>query len=235
MSAFDQQLSLLKKEMTVQGRRVLDLCTQAVDCFFDSDIDKAREVILADDAIDKADVEIERASVPLLAMGQTQEHAIRSVLTIVKVNNELERIADDGVTIAEGVFEARRFTERTPDTFRVMANSVLGMLRDATRSLEREDAALARQVLLFDDTVQRFKKEILLDAENQVATGAFSPGFAFRLLGVVKAVDRISDHATNICEQVIYLRRGLIVRHRPDGWSDPELPHAFGADSENES
>ena len=116
-----------------------------------------------------------------------------------------------------------------------MANSVLGMLRDATRSLEREDAALARQVLLFDDTVQRFKKEILLDAENQVATGAFSPGFAFRLLGVVKAVDRISDHATNICEQVIYLRRGLIVRHRPDGWSDPELPHPFGADSENES
>ena len=224
MSAFDQQLATLKKEMTVQGRRVLELCTQAVDCFFDSDTEKAREVVLADEAIDKADVEIERASGPLLAMGQTDEHAIRGVLTIVKVNNELERIADAGVTIAERVFDPRSFTERAPNTFRVMANSVLGMLRDATRSLERQDAELARQVLLFDDTVERFKSEILLDTEMQVQTGAFSAGFAFRLLAVVKAVDRIADHATNICEQVIYLRRGLIVRHRPDGWSDPESP-----------
>ena len=202
----------------------MDLCTQAVDCFFDSDTEKAREVVHADEAIDKADVEIERASVPLLAMGQTDEHAIRGVLTIVKVNNELERIADAGVTIAERVFDPRSFTERAPNTFRVMANSVLGMLRDATRSLERQDAELARQVLLFDDTVERFKSEILLDTEMQVQSGAFSAGFAFRLLAVVKAVDRIADHATNICEQVIYLRRGLIVRHRPDGWSDPESP-----------
>jgi phosphate transport system protein len=195
-----------------------------VDCFFDSDAAKAREVVQADEAIDRADVDIERRSIPLLAMGQTEAHAIRSVLTIVKVNNELERIADDGVSIAERVFESRAFTERTPNTFRVMANSVLGMLRDATRSLEREDAGLARQVLLFDDTVQRFKQEILLDAEQQVAKGQFSPGFAFRLLAVVKSVERIADHATNICEQVIYLRRGLIVRHRPEGWSDPEAP-----------
>ena len=157
-------------------------------------------------------------------MGQTDEHAIRGVLTIVKVNNELERIADAGVTIAERVFDPRSFTERAPNTFRVMANSVLGMLRDATRSLERQDAELARQVLLFDDTVERFKSEILLDTEMQVESGAFSAGFAFRLLAVVKAVDRIADHSTNICEQVIYLRHGLIVRHRPEGWSDPESP-----------
>ncbi|MCE9619378.1 MAG: phosphate signaling complex protein PhoU [Planctomycetes bacterium] len=228
MSAFDTQLASLKKEMTVQGRRVLDLCTRAVDCFFDSDKAKAGEVIRADEEIDKADVEIERKCIPLLAMGQTEEHAIRSVLTLVKVNNELERIADDGVTIAERAFDSRSFTERPPNTFRVMANSVLGMLRDATRSLEREDAELARQVLLFDDTVQRFKQEILMDTEQQVTKGVFSAGFAFRLLAVVKAVDRISDHSTNICEQVIYLRRGLIVRHRPEGWSDPESPESKG-------
>jgi phosphate transport system protein len=51
-------------------------------------------------------------------------------------------------------------------------------------------------------------------------------GFAFRLLAVTKALERIADHATNICEQVIYLKRGLIVRHRPEGWSEPEAPQA---------
>ena len=224
MPGFDERLALLRQEIVTQGRRVLDLCTRAVDCFFDDDALKARAVMAGDDEIDRADVAIERASVPLLGMGQTDEHAIRSVLTIVKVNNELERIADDGVAIAEKVLESQRFSERVPDVFRVMANSVLGMLRDATRSLEREDAELARQVLLFDDTVAQFKKQILLEAEQAVARGTFSPGFAFRLLAVTKAVERIGDHATNICEQVIYLRRGLIVRHRPEGWSEPEAP-----------
>ena len=224
MPGFDERLALLKQEIVAQGRRVLDLCTRAVDCFFDGDVQKAHAVVADDAPIDAADVAIERASVPLLAMGQTDEHAIRSVLTIVKVNNELERVADDGVTIAEQVLEPTRVSERVPDVFRVMANSVLGMLRDATRSLEREDAELARQVLLFDDTVARFKQQILLEAEQSVANGTFSAGFAFRLMAVTKALDRIGDHATNICEQVIYLRRGLIVRHRPEGWSEPSAP-----------
>ncbi|NBX25532.1 MAG: phosphate transport system regulatory protein PhoU [Planctomycetes bacterium] len=222
MAGFEERLSLLKQEIVAQGRRVLDLCTRAVECHFDGDQGKAREVVKADEAIDTADVAIERASVPLLAMGQTNEHAIRSVLTIVKVNNELERIADDGVAIAEKVLEPHRFTERVPDVFRVMANSVLGVLRDATRSLEREDPELARQVLLFDDTVAQFKAQILRETETAVTQA--SVGFAFRLLAVTKALERIADHATNICEQVIYLKRGLIVRHRPEGWSEPEAP-----------
>jgi phosphate transport system protein len=224
MPGFEERLALLKQEIVAQGRRVLDLCTAAVDCFFDGDQAKARQVVADDDAIDRADVAIERASVPLLAMGQTDEHAIRSVLTIVKVNNELERIADDGVTIAEHVLDPNRFSERIPDVFRVMANSVLGVVRDATRALEREDAELARQVLLFDDTVSQFKKQILLEAEESVARGTFGAGFALRLMAVTKAVERMGDHATNICEQVIYLRRGLIVRHRPSGWSEPAAP-----------
>lgn len=69
---------------------------------------------------------------PLLGMGQTDEHSIRSVLTIVKCNNEYERIADCGVNIAERVLEERTRQMRVPDTFRVMSNSVIGMLRTPT-------------------------------------------------------------------------------------------------------
>ena len=59
-----------------------------------------------------------------------------------------------------------------------------------------------------------------------MTSGKAGVGFAFRLLAVTKALERIADHATNICEQVIYLKRGLIVRHRPEGWSEPEAPQA---------
>ncbi|MSR18508.1 MAG: phosphate signaling complex protein PhoU [Phycisphaerales bacterium] len=224
MGTFATSLAELHGSISVQGQHVLDHLTRSVEAFFESDQAKARAVIANDDSIDKLDVEIERAAVPLLAMGSSDEHQIRSVLTIVKVNNELERIADIAVNIVEQVVEPGSTTERPPATFRVMANSVVGMVRDSVRSLSDSNAELARQVLLFDDTVDRFRNEILLHAQEQVALGTCSVRFAFRLTSVTKCLERIADHSTNICEQVIYLQTGKIVRHRPDGWSEPEAP-----------
>ncbi len=224
MSDFQIKLKQLKSDLVTQGERVLDLTLRAVESYFDLDRSKAAAVVKGDDVIDRVDVEIERASIPLLAMGETSEYSIRSVLTIVKINNELERIADCAVNIAEVVQHYPQLTESIPSTFRVMANSVIGMLRDASRSVAASNVELARQVLLFDDTVDRFKREILIDAQERVADGSLSVQFAFRLTSVTKSVERIADHCTNICEQVIYLEKGLIVRHLPQGWSSPVAP-----------
>ena len=226
MPSFHELLAALEDARALGDHVVLELCTLAVESYFDLDLAKAGRIDGLDTEVDRVDVEIERRSVPLLAMGQTDEHAIRSVLTLVKCNNEYERIADCGVSIAERVLEERVRTIRVPDTFRVMANSVLGMLRDTNRALLRHDADLARQVLLFDDTVDRFKREILMNAQEQVASGHLSVRFAFGLMSVTKSVERIADHCTNVCEQVIYLESGLIVRHRPEGWSEPSPPKA---------
>ena len=210
--------------LTAQGGSVLRLVTLAVEAYFDHNETTAAQVIALDDEIDTVDVAIERQSIPLLAMGQTDETSIREVLTLVKVNNELERIAYCGVNIAEQVVGHLKPAESMPPTFRVMANSVLGMLRDSHRSLVDNDPALAQQVLLFDDTVDRFKNELLLQAQEQVALGSVSVHFAFRITTTARNLERIADHCTNICEQLIYLRTGKIVRHRPEGWTDPIMP-----------
>ncbi|MFM7797550.1 MAG: phosphate signaling complex PhoU family protein [Planctomycetota bacterium] len=226
MAAFEDRLSALEKDLVEQGARVLELCTLAVESYFDLDLQKAGRIETLDTEVDRVDVDIEKRSVPLLGLGQTDEHSIRSVLTVVKCNNEYERIADCGVSIAEKVLDERTRDMRVPDTFRVMANSVLGMLRDTNRALARHDADLARQVLLFDDTVERFKKEIVMNAQEQVASGHISVHFAFGLMSVTKSMERIADHCTNVCEQVIHLESGMIVRHRPEGWSAPAAPRA---------
>lgn len=226
MDAFGKKLRELNGVLADQGARVLQMVTLAVEAYFDHATDKATRVVGLDDEIDTVDVAIERQSIPLLAMGQTDEHAIREVLTLVKVNNELERIADCGVNIAEQVVGHHRPTESMPPTFRVMANSVLGMLRDSHRALVDGDPDLARQVLLFDDTVDRFRNELLLQAQEQIALGSISVHFAFRIATATRSLERIADHCTNICEQTIYLRTGKIVRHRPEGWSDPAMPDA---------
>jgi len=224
VSSFQNKLDRLRSDLVTQGRRVNELTLRAVESFFDRDSTKANTVVQGDEVIDKVNVEIERAAVPLLAMGITDEHEIRSVLMIVKINNELERVADCGVNIAETVKGFGAYAEQIPPTFRVMANSVVGMMRDANRALDELNTDLAQQVLAFDDTVDRFKREIILDAEEKVAGGHFNTQFAFGLLDVTKNLERIADHCTNICEQVIYVESGLVVRHMPEGWSKPHRP-----------
>ncbi len=224
MSDFHHKLAQLKDDLITQGDRVVDMVLRAVEAYFDIDEEKAELVIEGDEIIDKADVEIERASIPLLTMGETEEHSIRSVLMIVKINNELERIADCAVTIAEVVHDYGEVTNKPPQTFRMMANSVIGMLRDANKALASDDPVLAERVLALDHTVDQFKREIGPDAEEKVASGEFDVRFAFRLRTVTKSLERIADHCTNICEQIIYLDTGHIVRHLPEGWSHSTLP-----------
>ena len=224
MPNFDSSLAKLRQDIVAQGDRVLDITLKAVECYFDGDRAKAAAAIAADEEIDRVDVEIERASIPLLAMGVTDEKSIRSVLTIVKVNNELERVADCAVDIAEAVGSEVPLPARIPDAFRVMANSVIGMLRDSNRALADGNTNLAQQVPLFDATVAMLKKQLMMSAQEQVAAGTLPVEYAFRLLSITKSIERIADHCTNICEQVIYLHAGLIVRHRPEGWSKPLRP-----------
>lgn len=225
MSDFERKLAQLKADLITQGDRVSNLVLRAVECCFDSDATAASEVINDDEAIDRVDVEIERASIELLGIGDIAEHGIRSVLTVVKVNNELERIADCAVVVAETVADVEdAAASEVPETFRVMANSVVGMVRDANKALSDADTELAVRVLSFDDTVDRFRTEITLDAQRRTSEGEMSATAAFRLLGITRAMERIADHCTNICEQVIYLQTGKIVRHLPEGWTNPETP-----------
>lgn len=226
MNDFQSKMTSLHEKLSDQGRRVLLATLASVDSFFDTDRDKARSVIQGDIEIDRIDVEIELESIQLLALGPKDDYQIRSVLTLVKVNNELERIADCAVSIGESVISSPEGTQEVPQTFRVMANSVIGMIRDANRALRDGNAELARQVLLFDDTVDRFKREILMDAQAKLASGEFEIDFGFVLHTVTKALERIADHSTNICEQVIYLETGKIVRHDAEGWTEPAEPDA---------
>jgi len=224
MSEFDRKLSQLKADLNTQGSRVSDQLLRAVEASFDGNETEAKSVIESDEVIDRVDVEIERACINLLRMGATEEHSIRSVLTIVKVNNEFERIADCAVIVAESAIDSENLISSAPPTFRVMANSVVGMSRDTTQALAEADTELAIRVLSFDDTVNRFRREIVLDVQNRTSSGDLDPLVAFKLLAVTRSLERIADHCTNICEQVIYLDTGKIVRHLPEGWTTPETP-----------
>ena len=236
---FDEKVQELRMMLIEQGKNARTLLDLAFDAFLIPDEQKAREAIAADDSIDEIDVQIEQRAVELLNAAaaetvQLSPKSIRAVLTLVKVNNELERAADAGVTIAERAISMSGNPVQFPPTTRVMTNSVLGILRDLIRSYESRDATLARLVLQSQDAVVAFKSEILRQAETRVAAGDMSVDLAFDLHELASQCLLISDHATNIAEQIIYQNTGVIVRHQEGRWVDIQRDMDAGADAEAE-
>ena len=219
-----------------QGVRVRKIVSSAFDAFFTADGDKARSAIGLDDEIDRQDVEIEKRAVALLTEVANEatpcdDAPLRGILTLVKVNNEYERIADAGVDIAERAVELSGSPAVFPPTTRVMTNSVLGILRDTTKAYDRRDATLARLVLQSENMVLSFKGEILRAAEKAVATGDMSVDSAFDLHELAGLCVLMADHATNIAEQVIYETTGVIVRHRAGEWVEESARDAIAQDN----
>lgn len=226
-TGFEQRLTRLKADMVEQGRRVQAQVERAIEAVFERDPRKAAMVIAADEQIDAIDVAIEKAAVRIL-MDATREGAaigaeqLRLILTVVKVNNEVERIADGAVSIAEQAETFVRLKASPPETFRVMANSVVGILEATDDAFDRMDTHLARTVLASDDAVLSFKKILLREETERLAAGSEPVDVGFALLTMASDLERMADHCTNIAEQVIYVTTGAIVRHAGGKWTDAD-------------
>jgi phosphate transport system protein len=228
---FIKRIEHLRSEIVAQGRRVQEMLEAAFEALFEGSTTRADWAIAQDDEVDLVDVRIEQHSVMLLTDATRQgaeldATQLRTVLTIVKVNNELERAADVAADIALLARGRNSTSPAFPDTFRVMANSVIGIVRDANGSMARQDPRLAQIVLQSQHAVSAFKDAVLRDAEEKLSQGKMRPDFAFLLHEVASNCELIADHCTNIAEQVIYLTTGSIVRHTQTQWV--ELPRPGG-------
>ncbi|MDX9912432.1 MAG: PhoU domain-containing protein [Phycisphaerales bacterium] len=238
-----ERLSRLRGELGAQGRRVQALVEGAFDASFARDGEAAARVIAQDDEIDRVDVAIERTAVTLLSdlareSVEVDEKDLRWLLTIVKVNNEMERIADLGVAIAEAAIDADRAareeasqghppadsggTSALASSLRVLTNSVIGIVRDAVSAVERGDAGLAMLVLRSHHAVDRFRAEVATHIqrrmEGEEAGRPLGIQRALRLHEMSGRAAMIADHCTNTAEQVVYVASGMIVRHTEGGW-----------------
>lgn len=222
---FTDRINELKATIATQGHRVQALLEQAFESAFAVDASAAAAAIALDDEIDRVDVDIERRAVQLLT-DATHEGAalpsdqLRLVLTIVKVNNELERIADAGAAVAELVPHLLAAQTHLPPTTRIITNSCVGILRDACGALARNDPHLAKVVLASEDAVAEFKRTILRDAQTRLCAGSLTFETAFILQELTSLCERLAEHCTNIAEQALYAATGTIVRHTGGHWHE---------------
>ncbi len=225
---FRPRLTLLHRELVDEGAAVRRLVELAVDAIFARNTAQGATVREADDLIDKTDVLIERHAVALLTdaigTGGLTERDVRMVLTIVKVNNEFERVADLAAIIAGLIDGFVKMDAEPPRQFRVLANSAIGIVQETITCFDKMDVPLARRVLKSDNTTEAFRAAVLRRMEEELAAGVRTAEYAFTVNRVAAALARMADHCTNVAEQVIYVETGMIVRHADDGWSEPAAP-----------
>ncbi|MEX0875891.1 MAG: PhoU domain-containing protein [Phycisphaerales bacterium] len=226
---FQGRLSQIRSRLVGQGWLVAEITERTFDTIFDRDAEEARRLMDRDDEIDQADIEIERDAVDLLtdaarAACAIEPSDIRRLLTAVKVNNELERIADASCAIAALVIELGERTSPFPRTTKVMTNSIVAVVRETVRAFDETSAQRARLVLASEGNTLSFHNLIARDAESRVADGRLGVDTAFNLHAIINHAVIMGDHCTNIAEQVIYEATGTIVRHTSKGWVDQELP-----------
>ena len=211
------EIEKLKKKLLAQSSEVEEQLWRSVKSLRERDADTARRVIDYDFEIDKNEVDVEEDCLKILALYQPVAVDLRFIVTAFKINNDLERIGDLSVNIAErSEFLARNEPVDVPFDFDLMAEKTQSMLHDSIIALVNLDCMLAYRVCRRDDEVDALNKEMYDQVKQGILAHPEHIESLIHLLSVSRHLERIADHATNIAEDVIYMVDGQIIRHKTE-------------------
>jgi phosphate transport system protein len=214
---FLREIETLKERVLRLSVSVEDRLRKAIKAVAERDVDLAREVMDGDNEIDQIEVEIEEECLKLLALHQPVASDLRFLVVALKVNNDLERIGDLAVNIAD---RARLLAQTRPASLELqiprMSALAVEMLQKVFQAFMEHDARLAAEVVAMDDRVDDMNREMIAHVVQHLRTGDESADALILLLGVSRELERVGDHASNIAEDLIYMFEGSIVRHHKD-------------------
>ena len=210
----ERDLQHLEHEALALSSVVEEMIRKACRALNERRSDLADEVIASDTNVDNREVDIEEECLKILALHQPVAIDLRRVATVLKINNDLERIADLAVNIAErATFLAHHAEFPISPTLERMADIARSMVAAALDSLVRLDRDAARAVCRQDDEVDELNRQIIDELIRMMREDPDTVTPALHCFSASRHVERIADHATNIAEDVIYLVAGEIARH----------------------
>ena len=215
MKHFQRELDKIKKMILSLGALVEQRVARIKQAIEDRDAELAKAIMNLDHEIDEMEVEIEEECLKIIALHQPVAADLRFIVAVIKINNDLERIGDQVVNIAQRVV---RIAKRPVAPFRFdyseMADRAETMLRMSLDSLVNQDIDVAIKVLHLDDDVDKIK-DLAYDRIKQAMADGLTEdiGYMINLLLISRHIERLADHATNIAEEVVYMIEGEIVRH----------------------
>lgn len=210
-----KELDKIRKKLLELGAMVEDRFRKAVRAIETCDLSLCDEIIQSDYNVDDMEVEVEEDCLKVLALHQPVAGDLRFLIVVIKINNDLERIADQAVNIAQRVTRVKGFDySHYIINYVTMAETAGQMLKMCLDAFVNQDTAMAENVRAMDNIVDEMKNKFYDHIKEELKTKPENTGKLINLLLISRHLERIADHATNISEEVIYMKRGEIVRHR---------------------
>lgn len=213
---FDADLEMVRARVLEMGGLVEEQVNRAIDALVDGDVKAAEAVIATDHQVNALEVGTDEACTQIIALRQPAAVDLRMILTIIKTITDLERIGDEAAKIARyalRVYESDRIVTPRYSEIKYMAGLTLKMLRESLDAFARLDAsaaaAVARQDMEVDEEFHLITRHLItymMEDPRTIST-------FIDLMFVVKAIERIGDHAKNISEYVVFMVKGKDVRH----------------------
>lgn len=209
-----REIERLKKQLLEIGTLVEEAVVAAIVAVEKKDMESAQKVIGQDERIDRGEIEVEEECLKILALYQPVAVDLRFIVAVLKINNDLERIGDLAVNIAERAeLLASRDAVPIEIDFHNMAHKALAMLKDSLDALVNIDAKLAYKVLGSDEEMDNLNRQNYDKVMDAIDHDRHQAKALIHYLSISRFLERLADHATNIAEDVIYLATGEIVRH----------------------
>jgi phosphate transport system protein len=208
----------LNDELLKISSMVEEMIDKATQALIARRVQLADEVVGSDEYVDRHEVHVEEDCLKMLALHQPVAVDLRRIATVLKVNNDLERIADLAVSIAQRAKAMDEFPAfPIPDQLPNIVALSTQMVRGSMDAFVNMDVASARRIMALDATVDQLNRDIIVELQNTMQKRPELVAAALHCFSAVRHVERIADHATNIAEDVVYLVEGDIVRHRHHG------------------
>lgn len=216
----NRDLETLEQNLLAQSSIVERMILRSSQAITELRTDLILPLLQDEDKVNKGEVQIEEECLKILALHQPVAVDLRRVATVLKINGDLERIADLAVNLGERAQALVNFPRfQFPDHLEEMVDVATSMVRDSLDAFVRLDVELAHEVCLRDDQVDELNRQTIDDLQNLVVHNAAEIVPAWQYFSASRHVERIADHATNIAEDVIYLVDGEIARHRHEDLS----------------
>ncbi|MBT9448602.1 phosphate signaling complex protein PhoU [Akkermansia glycaniphila] len=212
---FIQEITNLKSMVESIATEAEAALAKALEAVSTMNVPLAKEVIGGDYKIDCDEVKVEEECLKILALYQPVASDLRLVITILKINHDLERVADFAVGIARRAIDMANFIDTDIERFdfRKMEETVRGMLKKALQVMKNADPLMAFVIIRQDEVVDAIHRENDVRARELIALYPQQAGYYLDSMNISRSLERVADIATNICEDVIYLESGKIVRH----------------------
>ena len=214
---FHDELNEVKVRLLTMSGEAETALRLATEALLERDLEKAGQVIEGDKVINDMEVQIEETCIDLLALQQPMARDLRMLVASIKIANDLERVGDHAVNLAQSAERLTRGRPIAPEPEIVeMARLARDMLADALEAFVRGDAAAGREVCLRDDKVDALNRSVFRILLTHMMEDPASIGTGLELFLVSRNLERVADLATNIAEEVVFLVEGKSIKHHAE-------------------